>query len=147
MTGLGSDHGGFELKNAIIKYLEEKNFACADFGSFKNESNDYPVFARSVCEAVLNGTCERGILICTTGIGISIAANRFRGIRAALCHDVRTAAAAREHNDANVLVLGSSIVSEALAKKIIDTFIGTGFSGIDRHIRRNKMLDEEIFLV
>ena len=142
MTALGSDHAGYELRHVLKEYLQSAGEKCEDFGGFKTESNDYPVFARSVCEAVLSGKCGWGVLICTTGIGMTMAANRFRGIRAALCHDAFTAAAARLHNNANVLVMGSKIVSAELAVEIVKTFYATDFSDIDRHKRRIGMLDE-----
>jgi len=142
MTALGSDHAGFELKYKIIEYLKDMDIVFRDFGSFENEPNDYPIYARTVCEAILGGRCENGILICTTGIGISIAANRFKGIRAALCHDELTAAAARSHNDANILVMGARVVNTEMGLTIVKTFFDTKFSYVERHIRRIAMLDE-----
>ena len=112
MIALGCDHGGYELKQEIIKYLEDKKIPYKDFGCDSTEAVDYPIYARKVGNAILQGECEKGILICGTGIGISIAANKMKGIRAALCTDCFCAEATREHNDANVLALGSLISAE-----------------------------------
>lgn len=142
MLAIGCDHGGYELKQDIIKYLEEKNLPYKDFGCFSEESVDYPVYARKVAHAVAEGECEKGILICGTGIGISIAANKVKGIRAALCTDCFSAQATREHNDANILALGGRVVGKGLALKIVDTFLNTEFSGDQRHIRRIQMIEE-----
>ena len=142
MTAIGSDHAGYALKLEIIKYLESIGVGFTDFGCYGNESIDYPVYAKAACEAILDGRCENGILICNTGSGMTMAANRFKGIRAALCHSETTAAAARDHNNANILVMGASVVDAELAAKIIKTFFETGFSNAERHIRRNNMLDE-----
>ena len=133
MIALGSDHGGFELKQEIRKYLDEKGLAYTDFGSDSTESVDYPVYARKVVRAIKSGECDKGILICGTGIGISIAANRFKGIRAALCTDCFMAEATRQHNDANILALGGRVVGPGLAVKIVDTFLNTPFSEGERH--------------
>ncbi|CRZ35372.1 ribose 5-phosphate isomerase B [Herbinix hemicellulosilytica] len=143
MIAIGNDHTGYELKMEIIKYLEEKGIEYKDFGCGKIDSSDYPVYAKAVCKAIQNKECDKGILICGTGIGISIAANKMKGIRAALCHDCFSAEATRLHNDANVLALGARVVGPGLAVKIVDTFLNTEFSGQERHIRRIKMLEEE----
>lgn len=142
MIGLGCDHGGFELKQEIIKYLEEHHLEYKDFGCYNEESVDYPVYAKKVANAVADGTCEKGILICGTGIGISIAANKVKGIRAALCHDCFSAQATREHNNANVLAMGGRVVGAGLALKIVDTFLNTEFSNDERHIRRINQIEE-----
>lgn len=142
MTALGSDHAGYDLKYEIIKYLESIGAGYTDFGNFGTEPDDYPLYAKSVCGAILDGRFDKGILICKTGAGMSIAANRFKGIRAALCHDPATAAASREHNDANVLVMGALVVKPELGVDIVKTFFDTGFSFMDRHVRRIRMLDE-----
>ena len=122
MIALGCDHGGYELKQEIIKYLKEHQLAYKDFGCDSTEAVDYPVYARKVGKAIQDGECDKGILICGTGIGISIAANKMKGIRAALCTDCFCAEATREHNDANVLALGGRVVGPGLAVKIVDTF-------------------------
>ncbi len=143
MIAIGNDHTGYDLKMEIIKYLEEKGIEYKDFGCGKTDASDYPVYAKAVCKAIQNKECDKGILICGTGIGISIAANKMKGIRAALCHDCFSAEATRLHNDANVLALGARVVGPGLAVKIVDTFLNTEFSGQERHVRRIKMLEEE----
>lgn len=135
MIGLGSDHAGFALKQEIMKYLSEKGFDYKDYGTFSSDSVDYPDFAEAVCTAIQSGECEKGILICGTGIGISIAANKCKGVRAALCGDTFSARASREHNDANILALGSRIVGIGVALDIVDTWLKTEFEG-GRHARR-----------
>lgn len=142
MIGIASDHGGLELKQEIIKHLESRNLEYIDYGTNSNESCDYPVYARKVAKAILDGECDKGILICGTGIGISITANRIKGIRAALCHDTFSAQATREHNDANILALGGRVVGPGLALKIVDTFLDTPFSGDERHVRRINLIDD-----
>lgn len=137
---IGSDHGGFWLKEIIRKHLEERGFVLLDKGTDGTDSVDYPDFAVKVCRAVLSGAADRGILLCGTGIGMSMMANRFRGIRAALCHDHFTASAARRHNNANVLVLGGRIIGPDLGKEIVDTWLSTPFEG-GRHERRVGKLD------
>ena len=135
MIGLGSDQAGYALKQEIIKYLEEKGLEYKDYGSYSEESVDYPVYGKAVANAIVSGECDKGILICGTGIGISIAANKVKGIRAALCSDCFSAEATRQHNDANILAMGARVVGPGLAVKIVDTFLNTPFSGIDRHQR------------
>lgn len=140
MISIGSDHGGFELKQELIKYLEANNLEYKDYGCYDTNSCDYPDFAKKVCNSVVDKQSDKGILICGTGIGISIAANKVNGIRAALCHDCFSAAATREHNNANILALGGRIVGVELALKIVDIFLNTEFSNDERHIRRiNKI--------
>ncbi|MGN0465864.1 MAG: ribose 5-phosphate isomerase B [Lachnospiraceae bacterium] len=142
MIALGSDHGGFALKKAIAKHLEERGLEYKDYGCYDESSCDYPEFGKKVANAVADGECERGILICGTGIGISISANKVKGIRAALCGDCFSAKATREHNDANILALGARVTGEGLALQIVDTFLDTPFSNDERHIRRiNKIED------
>lgn len=143
MIALGCDHGGFELKQEIIQYLEEKQIPYKDFGCDSPQSVDYPIYARKVGRAIQNGECEKGILICGTGIGISIAANKMKGIRAALCTDCFSAEATRQHNDANVLALGGRVVGTGLALKIVDTFLNTEFSHDERHERRIRLIESE----
>ena len=143
MIALGWEHGGVELKQEIIQYLEEKEIPYKDFGCDSTKSVDYPIYARKVGRAIQNGECEKGILICGTGIGISIAANKMKGIRAALCTDCFSAEATRQHNDANVLALGGRVVGTGLALKIVDTFLNTEFSHDERHERRIRLIESE----
>ncbi|MBP3205162.1 MAG: ribose 5-phosphate isomerase B [Lachnospiraceae bacterium] len=143
MIAIGSDHGGFELKEKVKKHLEEKGVICKDFGCPDRSSCDYPVFGRAAAEAVASGECEKGIVICTTGIGISISANKVKGIRCALCGDVLSAKMTRLHNDANMLAMGAGIVGDNLAMEIVDTFLGTAFSDEERHKRRIALIEKE----
>lgn len=142
MIGIGCDHGGFNLKQEVIKYLEQNNIQFKDYGCFSNESVDYPIYAKQVANDVANKTLEKGILICGTGIGISIAANKIKGVRAALCHDTFSAKATREHNDANILTMGERVIGVGLALDIVKTFLETPFSNDERHIRRINMIEE-----
>lgn len=139
---IGCDHGGFLLKEKVIAYLKENGHEVTDFGTNSTESCDYPMYGRKVGKAVVSGECDRGIVICTTGIGISIAANRIKGVRAAVCTDPYMAEMTRSHNNANVLALGANLVGEGLAYKIIDVFMNTEFSQGERHIRRIGLIDE-----
>lgn len=141
MIGIGCDHGGYDLKQVIIAYLEEQGLEYRDFGCMDKKSCDYPIYGRIVAEAVSDGTCEKGIVICTTGIGISITANRIPGIRCALCSDTVSARLTRLHNDANMLAMGAGIVGENLAVSIVDTFLHTEFSGEERHQKRINLID------
>lgn len=141
MLAIGCDHGGFELKQEIMNHLKERNIEFKDFGCDSEASVDYPEYAKKVAEAVASGEFEKGILICGTGIGISIAANKVKGIRAALCTDCFMAEATRLHNDANILALGGRVVGPGLALKIVDTFIDTPFSNDERHIRRIRSIE------
>ena len=142
MIGIGSDPGGYELKQAVIKHLEEKGHAVKDYGCYSEESCDYPVYAKAVAEGILKDEVKQGILICGTGIGISITANKIKGIRAALCGDTFSARATREHNNANILALGARVTGEGLALDIVDTFLETKFSNDERHIRRINMIED-----
>lgn len=135
MTAVGCDQGGYELKGYVIEHLKEKGIEYKDYGVFSEASADYPDCARPVCEAVQSGLCENGILICGTGIGISIAANKFKGIRAALCGDVYSAKMAKEHNNAQILCMGGRVVGRELANMIVDTWLEAEFQG-GRHARR-----------
>lgn len=135
---LGCDHGGIALKEAILTLLAELGHEVDDRGCYSLESVDYPEFAREVCSRVQDGQCRRGILICGTGIGMSMVANRLEGIRAALCHELYTARMSREHNDANVLCLGARVVGPGLAEEIVRTWVATDFAG-GRHLRRLQM--------
>lgn len=141
MIAIGCDHGGYELKLEIIKYLEKKGLEYKDFGCDSLESVDYPIYAKKVGQAILDGECEKGILICGTGIGISITANKMKGIRCALCSDCFSAEATRLHNDTNIVALGGRVVGPELAIKIVDTFLHTPFSGDERHARRISMME------
>ena len=132
---IGSDHGGFRLKEAIKTYLLAHDYEVTDFGTESEDSCDYPDFALPVAEAVAKGEYDRGILICGTGIGIGIVANKVKGVRAALCHDTFSAEACRNHNDANILTMGERIVGEGLALKIVETYLNSDFEG-GRHQRR-----------
>ena len=136
MIAIGSDHGGFELRRTVMEHLKERGVEFRDFGCSEPVSCDYPDIARAVAAAVVSGQCERGILICGTGIGISIAANKVPGIRAALCGDCYSAEMSRQHNNANILALGGRVTGPDLAKKIVDTYLDTPFSGEARHQRR-----------
>lgn len=135
MIGIGSDHGGFNLKNEIIKFLKEKGYEVKDFGTHSADSVDYADYGRAVAEAVVKGECDKGIVICGTGIGISIATNKVKGIRAALCTDTYMARMAREHNDANILALGERVIGVGVALDIVETWLGTEFAG-GRHQQR-----------
>ena len=132
---LGCDHGGYQLKEHIKAYLAAKGITCEDFGTESTESCDYPAFGKAAAQAVADGRCEKGIVICTTGIGISISANKVKGIRCALCGDVLSAELTRRHNDANMLAIGAAIVGSMTAERIVDTFLSTEFEG-GRHARR-----------
>ena len=142
MIAIGCDHGGYELKEKVIHYLEEKKIPYRDMGCNSRESVDYPVYGHAVAKAVADGFCEKGIVICTTGIGISISANTVPGMRCALCSDTLSAKMTRLHNDANVLALGAGIVGENLALDIVDTFLNTAFSGEERHQRRIDLIEK-----
>ena len=136
MIAIGSDHGGFDLKELVIRHLKEKGMEVKDLGCYDKSSCDYPTYGKAVANAVADGSCEKGIVICTTGIGISITAKKVKGIRAALCADTLSAKLTRLHNDANVLAMGAGIVGPNLALEIVDTFLNTEFSGEERHQRR-----------
>ena len=141
MLAIGSDHGGFALKQEIMAHLKEKGIEYKDFGTYTEESCDYPDYGEAVARAVADGECERGIAVCGTGIGISIAMNKVKGIRAALCGDCYSAEMTRRHNDANILALGGRGVGTGLALKIVDTFLETPFEG-GRHARRVAKIHE-----
>ena len=141
MIAIGCDHGGYALKQEVMKHLAERGLEYKDFGTYSEDSCDYPVYGKAVAHAVADGDCDRGILICGTGIGISITANKVPGIRAALCGDCFSAEATRLHNDANILAMGARVVGAGLALKIVDTFLDTPFSGDERHVRRTNMIE------
>jgi len=143
MIALGSDHAGLELKREIMKHLDELSLEYKDYGTYTSESCDYPVYGEAVGRAVASGECERGILVCGTGIGISLAANKVKGVRAAVCSDTFSAEMSRAHNDANIIAVGARVVGTGLALKIIDAFLNTPFEG-GRHQRRvDLMMDIE----
>lgn len=136
---LAADHAGFELKNALKRVIEERDLAVLDLGAHGSDSVDYPTMADSLAAALADGRAQQGVLVCGTGIGISIAANRHRHVRAALCHDVTTARLARQHNDANVLALGARVIGLNAARDTLEAFLDTPFEG-GRHQRRVEML-------
>ena len=141
---IGCDHGALDLKNAVIKHLEKKGFEIKDFGTYTLDSCDYPDFAAPAAKAVASGECDKGIVLCTTGIGVSITANKVDGIRCALLSDVMSARMTREHNDTNMMAIGAAVVGQMLAFEIIDTWLGTEFSNEARHQRRiDKMMAYE----
>lgn len=141
---LGSDHGGYQLKENLKKYLKELNVEYKDFGCNSEKSVDYPDIGFKIAREVKNRNYDKGILICGTGIGMSIVANKIKGIRASLCHDVFSARYSREHNDANILTLGGRVIDSGLAKEIVKVWLNTDFSGEERHLKRlNKIKQEE----
>ncbi len=133
---IGCDHGALDLKNTVLAHLEKQGHEVLDFGTYTKDSCDYPDFAEKAARAVAAGECEKGIVLCTTGIGISIAANKIRGIRCALLHDTVSARLTRLHNDTNMMALGAGFVGPMAALEIVDTWLGTEFSGEARHQRR-----------
>ena len=139
MIAIASDHGGYNLKEHIKAYLAAKGITCQDFGTDSTDSCDYPIFGKAAAEAVASGQCEKGIVICTTGIGISITANKVKGIRCALCADSLSAEMTRRHNDANMLAMGAGMVGPNLAERIVDVFLSTQFEG-GRHQRRVDLI-------
>lgn len=141
MIAIGSDHGGFDLKEKVKAHLQEKGIEIKDVGCYEKVSVDYPTFGHAVAKAVAAGECEKGIVICTTGIGISITANKTPGIRCALCSEPLSAKMTRLHNDANVLAMGAALVGDMMAMEIVDTFLGTAFSGDERHQRRIDLIE------
>ena len=142
MIALASDHGGFALKEKVKAHLEAKGLEVKDFGTYNTDSCDYPDFGEKAARAVADASCEKGIVICTTGIGISIAANKVKGIRCGLCTSVTQARLTREHNDANMLAMGAGVTGENLAMDIVDTFLSTDFSHGERHERRVQKIAE-----
>lgn len=142
MIAIGSDHGGYDLKEVVIAHLKEKGIDVKDVGCYDKNSCDYPIYGKAVAKAVADGSCEKGIVICTTGIGISITANKVKGIRAALCADTLSAKLTRLHNNSNVLAMGAGIVGPNLALEIVDTFLSTEFSNEERHQRRIDAIED-----
>lgn len=139
MIAIGSDHGGYLLKEEIKKHLKEKGYEFKDFGTDSTDSCDYPVYAEKVCRAVQSGECEKGILICGTGIGMSMCANKCKGIRAAVCGDHFSAEFTRKHNNANVLCLGARVIGAGVAMQLVDIFLTTEYEG-GRHEKRVEMM-------
>ena len=138
---VGCDHGALELKNLVVAHLEKQGHEVTDFGTHTKDSCDYPEFAAAAAKAVADGTCDKGIVLCTTGIGVSITANKIKGIRCALLSDVMSARMTREHNDTNMMAIGAGVVGQMLALEIVDTWLGTEFSNEARHQRRiDKMM-------
>jgi len=142
MIAIGSDHGGYDLKMKVIEHLTKKGYECKDFGCYDKSSCDYPDFGRAAALAVSNGECEKGIVVCTTGIGISITANKVKGVRCALCTDPYLAKMTRLHNDANMLALGGGFTGDNLAYEIVDTFLETEFSAEEKHQRRIDKIEQ-----
>ncbi|MBQ8140379.1 MAG: ribose 5-phosphate isomerase B [Clostridia bacterium] len=139
---VGCDHAGFAIKNAVIEHIKKKGLEYTDVGTYSSNSCHYPVYASAVCEKILSGECELGILICGTGIGMSIAANKHKGIRAACCSDTFSARLTREHNDANVLCFGERVVGIGLALDLVDAFLDAEYMNSGNHPVRVKMLSE-----
>ena len=142
MIAVGCDHAGYELKNELIRHLKDRGYEVTDLGTYSADSCDYPDYAKKVCEEVVSGRAEKGLLVCGTGIGMSIAANKVRGIRAAVLSDEFSAQATREHNDANVLCLGARGLDTERAVKLLDIFLDTPFSEGANHIRRISKLED-----
>ena len=141
---IGCDHGALDLKNVLVEHLKNKGHEVSDFGTYTAASCDYPEFAAAAAKAVASGECEKGIVLCTTGIGVSITANKVKGIRCALLSDVMSARLTREHNDTNMMAIGAGVVGQMLALQIVDTWLETAFSGDERHQRRiNKLMAVE----
>ena len=144
MIALGCDSAGFALMKEIKAHLSRKGLEFKDFGTYNEDSVDYPLYAEKVAQSVLSGEATKGILICGTGIGISIAANRFKGIRCALVHDTFSAKSTRDHNDSNIIALGARVIGAGLALEIIDTWLTTPFSNEERHARRIALIDSQV---
>ncbi len=138
---IGCDHGGYVLKEEVVKHLKEKGYEVTDFGCNSTDSVDYPEYSRNVAKAVAGKEADKGIVICTTGIGVSIVANKVKGIRCALCSETTSARLTRMHNDANVLAMGGGIISTYLGLDIVDTFLNTEFCGEEKHVRRVKAIE------
>ena len=144
MIAIGSDHAGYELKQIIAKHLEERNIEFKDYGTYSEDSCDYAVYAEKTARAVVDGECELGLLFCGTGVGISIAANKVKGIRACCCSDLFSAEMTRMHNNANMLCLGGRVITPEKAIELVDIFLDTPFSGEERHQRRiDQIIDLE----
>ena len=143
-VGFGCDHTAIDLKKELMEYMTEKGYECVDYGAYDAKVRvDYPDQGQKVAEAIIAGEVEKGVLICGTGIGISMAANKIKGVRAVLCSDCFSAEATRLHNDANILAMGARVVGSGLALKIVDTFLETEFSGAERHLARIRQIEED----
>lgn len=140
MIAIGSDHAGYDLKNIVIDYLKELGYECNDFGTYSKDRTDYPIYAEKVAKAVSSGECQKGILICGTGVGISIAANKIEGIRAVVCSEPYSAKLSREHNNTNILAFGSRVIGDEVAKMIVKIWLETEYEG-GRHQRRVEQID------
>ena len=140
---IGADHGAFTRKGEVIEHLKSQGHEVKDFGTYDPKASDYPEIGRSVARAVVSGEYDRGIVMCTTGIGISIVANKIKGVRCALCSDVTSARLTRLHNDANILSMGAGIIGPNLTMDIVDMFMNTEFSGEERHVRRISHIEPE----
>ena len=143
MIAVGSDHAGYEMKEQLIKHLEERGYEVENYGTYSTDSCDYPDFAKKVAHAVADGQAQQGLLVCGTGIGMSIAANKVKGIRAAVLSDEFSVQATREHNDANILCLGARVLDLEKATKLLDIFLDTPFSNGVNHVRRIGKIEEE----
>lgn len=143
MIVIGCDHGGFELKNILAAFLREEGYEVCDVGTYSEESVDYPDIADALCAKITDGSCEKGILVCGTGIGMNMCANKHKGIRAAQCHDTFSAKMTRQHNNANVLTMGGRVVGSELAKEIVNEFVTNEFLGGRHEVRVNKMMSLE----
>jgi ribose 5-phosphate isomerase B len=139
---VGCDHGALDLKNAVVEHLQKQGYEVVDFGTHTYDSCDYPDYGAAAAKAVASGECQRGIVLCSTGIGISITANKVKGIRCALLSDLMSARLTREHNDTNMMALGASVVGKPLALELVDTWMNTEFSGVARHARRIEKVME-----
>ena len=139
---IGCDHAGFAIKNAVIEHIREKGYNCIDVGTNSEDSCHYPVYAHAACEKILSGECQLGILICGTGIGMSIAANKHDGIRAACCSDTFSARLTREHNNANILCFGERVVGVGLAIDLVDAFLGAEYLNSGNHVTRVEMISD-----
>ena len=140
---LGCDHGGYGLMQVVKQHLEEKGIAYHDYGTYSEESCDYPIYGETVAKAVVAGECDLGVIICGTGIGISIAANKVKGVRAALCHNEFTAQMCKEHNNANILAMGARVLEQDMALRILDTFLASEFQGGRHAVRVGKLMEIE----
>lgn len=141
-VAIGCDHGGYDLKERIVKFLTDKGYEVDDKGCYDKSSCDYPVYGKAVAHAVADGSADKGIVICTTGIGISICANKVKGIRCALCTNELMARMTRLHNDSNVIALGANVVGPGLAEEMVEIFLTTPYSGEDKHTRRINLLED-----
>ena len=142
IIAVGSDHAGFDLKNVLVQHLKDRGFDVLDMGTDSDKSCDYPDYAHKVTDAIINKEAQMGLLVCGTGIGMSIAANKVKGIRASVLSDEFSAQATRSHNDANILCLGARVVDEEKAKKLLDIFVDTPFSNEEKHLRRISKLGD-----